>query len=122
MSILNFKLETIYQKPSLTKLEKDIYPLTIENIKSEITNSHINPIYNDIFNNNINGIKNYISKNRIFFNMSKQTPLMFAAKLGNIDAVKLLINEHGRIDTLGRCAINFTDDKEIKKILEPYEE
>ena len=122
MTILNFKLETIYQKPSLTELEKDIYPLNYETIKNIIINSHINPIYNDIFNNNFEGIKNYASKNKIFFNMSKQTPLMFAAKINNIDAVKLLINEHGRIDNSGRCAINFTDKVEKKKILDPYEE
>jgi ankyrin repeat protein len=121
MTILNFKLNNIYYKPTISKLEKDISTLSQEDIIIELGKKHINQIYNDIFNSNFEGITNYTSKNQIFFNLSKQTPLMFACKINNIEAVKLLINEHGRIDIHGKFAIDFTTDEEIKKLLLPFE-
>lgn len=130
MSVLNFKSTKEYKKPKLTQLDIDFSKIEIDKILKdeklkkdfEINlNKSLNKIYKYIYFNNFEKIIEYIKNNKILYNISRQTPLMFASKIGNYHAVQILLNEHGRIDSYGNFAYDYAITNEIKELLEPFE-
>lgn len=92
-----------YTKPELSIADIDIDEIknfqNIENVKCDV--------YNMILKKDYNNLKKYANSYYIQTNSKRQTPLMFACKIGDPIAVKILLNEVGNISLNYKSAIDY---------------
>lgn len=124
--INNFSFYKKYTKPNLSLIDIDIDNIDskqdfIKNIKHDDIKCSV---YLMILNHEYEKLKKYSESSYIQTNLNRQTPLMLACKIGDIKAVKILLNEVGNISLNHKTAIDYAyenGDKEIINLLSRYE-
>lgn len=124
--INNFSFYKKYTKPNLSLIDIDIDDIDskqdfIKNIKHDDIKCSV---YLMILNHEYEKLKKYSESSYIQTNLNRQTPLMLACKIGDIKAVKILLNEVGNISLNHKTAIDYAyenGDKEIINLLSRYE-
>lgn len=124
--INNFSFYKKYTKPNLSLIDIDIDNINskqdfIKNIKHDDIKCSV---YLMILNHEYEKLKKYSESSYIQTNLNRQTPLMLACKIGDIKAVKILLNEVGNISLNHKTAIDYAyenGDKEIINLLSQYE-
>ena len=124
--INNFSFYKKYTKPNLSLIDIDIDNIDskqdfIKNIKHDDIKCSV---YLMILNHEYEKLKKYSESSYIQTNLNRQTPLMLACKIGDIKAVKILLNEVGNISLNHKTAIDYAyenGDKEIINLLSQYE-
>ena len=124
--INNFSFYKKYTKPNLSLIDIDINNIDskqdfIKNIKHDDIKCSV---YLMILNHEYEKLKKYSESSYIQTNLNRQTPLMLACKIGDIKAVKILLNEVGNISLNHKTAIDYAyenGDKEIINLLSQYE-
>lgn len=119
-NINNFSFYKKYSKPNLTPID-----INIDNVdnKNNIDNIKCS-VYKLILNHDYEKLKKYSESTYIQTNLNRQTPLMLACKLGDIRAVKILLNEVGNISLDHKTAIDYAyenGNKEIINLISQYE-
>jgi hypothetical protein len=119
IDLYKLQLNSVFQKPLLSPVDIDI------NNDFEYTDGILLPIFKAVCNNDTNTVKSYSTSNYIETNLKRQTPLMLATKLNNVNMVKLLLNECCQIDEDNMSALNYSikynSCSEIYDMLSKYE-
>lgn len=98
-----------------------LYDINLEFMPDNCKDSIFKFIYEHKDNHDIK-IPNIESYKVSELNYNCQTPLMYAAKINNINFVRqLLFIDCCMIDNLSNMAINYTTDKDIYELLKRYE-
>jgi len=98
---------------------------TTSNIESITATTFTNDnMFKFVYDNNITAIKEYLPTYCTEYNSLKQTPLMYACLLGNIDAAKLLLQDIGKIDLNGKISLFYaikSGNEEVINYIKQYE-
>lgn len=106
-NINNFSFVNTYIKPELSAIDIDIDNIIIYNNNSDITLDIKCDVYSMILKKDYENLQKYANSNYLQTNAKRQTPLMLACKLGDIEAVKILLNEVGHISLNYKTAIDY---------------
>lgn len=130
-NINNFSFTENYLKPKLSTIDIDVDDIImndkgivvkIDNLE-KVTDIKCD-VYNMILKKDYDGLRKYAESSYMQTNTKRQTPLMLACKLGDITAVKILLNEVGNVSLNHKTAIDYAienGDVNIIKLLNRYE-
>lgn len=129
--INNFSFTENYLKPKLSTIDIDVDDIImndegvvvkIENL--ETINNIRCDVYKMILQKDYDSLRRYAESSYMQTNTKRQTPLMLACKLGDVEAVKILLNEVGNISLNHKTAMDYAIENgshEIINMLIRYE-
>ena len=122
-NINNFSFVDTYIKPELSDIDIDIDNIIVDN-NPDITLNIKCDVYSMILKKDYENLQKYANSIYLQTNAKRQTPLMLACKLGDIEAVKILLNEVGHISLNNKAAIDYAVENgntDIINLLIKYE-